>query len=138
MVLQLISGLCTLMMGVVHHNCTDGLCTLTTYLKISSHFLLFQFCLNAVSYLLIYVASYEFICAQSPHSMKGLLVGTFFAIKGVFQLLGVLLLYAPIGGGCNIGYQFPICGFIYYLINVVISSIGIIAFVLVARKYQYR
>ena len=138
MVLHLISGLCTLLMGVANHNCAKESCTLASYFKISSHFLLFQYSFNAVRYLLIYVASYEFICAQSPHSMKGLLVGTFFAIKGVFQLLGVLLLYAPIGVGCNIGYHFPVCGFIYYLINVVVALIGIIAFVFVARKYQYR
>ena len=138
MVLHLISGLCTLLMGVANHNCAKESCTLTSYFKISSHFLLFQYSFNAVRYLLIYVASYEFICAQSPHSMKGLLVGTFFAIKGVFQLLGVLLLYAPIGVGCNIRHHFPVCGFIYYLINVVVALTGIIAFVLVARKYQYR
>ena len=138
MVLYLISGLCTLVMGVANHDCAAEHCTLTTYLNISSHFLLFQFFLNAIGYLLIYIASYEFICAQSPHSMKGLLIGTHFAIKGVFQLLGVFLVFLPIGFRCNIGYHFPICGFIFYLINVVIAFNGIIAFVLVVRKYQYR
>ena len=138
MVLCLISGLCTLLMGVAKHNCANESCTLTSYFKISSHFLLFQYSLNAVSYLFIYVASYEFICAQSPHSMKGLLIGTFFAIKGIFQLLGVLLLFIPIRFRCNSGYHFPICGFIYYLINVLVALTGIIAFVLVTRKYQYR
>ena len=35
-------------------------------------------------------------------------------------------------------YNFPVCGFVYYLINVVIALIGIIAFLIVARWYQYR
>ena len=30
------------------------------------------------------------------------------------------------------------CGFVYYLINVVIALIGIIAFLFVTRRYQYR
>ena len=136
MVLLLISGLCTLVMGVANRNCASESCTLTSF-KISPHFLLFQFSLNAVSYLLIFIASYEFVCAQSPHSMKGLLIGTFFAIKGVFQLLGVVL-YSVIGVRCDVKHRFPICIFVYYLINIVIALIGLVAFVLVARKYQYR
>ena len=86
MVLRLISGLCTLLMGVANHNCaaSDDSCKLTSYFNINPHFLLFQYSLNTIGYLLIYVPSYEFICAQSPHSMKGLLIGTFFAIKGIF------------------------------------------------------
>ena len=137
MVLRLISGFCTFLMGLVNHNCSSKLCSLTSYFNISPHFLLFQFILNAVSYLLIYIASYEFVCAQSPQSMKGLLIGTFFAIKGVFELFGVVL-YLAVGIGCSLRYHFPICGFIYYFINVVIALVGIIAFVFVARRYQYR
>ena len=137
MVLCLISGLCTLIMGVANHNCVSELCTLTSYLSVSPHFLLLQFSVNAVSYLLIYIASYEFVCAQSPQSMKGLLIGAFFAIKGIFQLLGVVL-YLTVGIRCSLKYHFPVCGFIYYLINVVIAMIGIIAFGFVARRYQYR
>ena len=136
MVLLLISGLCTLVMGVANRNCASESCTLTSF-KINPHFLLFQFSLNAVSYLLIFIASYEFVCAQSPHSMKGLLIGTFFAIKGVFQSLGVVL-YSVIGVRCSVKHHFPICIFVYYFISIVIALIGLIAFVLVARKYQYR
>ena len=137
MVLCLISGLYTLIMGVANHNCVSESCTLTSYLIVSPHFLLIQYGLNAVSYLLISIASYEFVCAQSPHSMKGLLMGTFFAIKGIFQLLGVVL-FLTVGIRCSLKYRFPVCGFIYYLINVVIALIGIIAFGFVARRYQYR
>ena len=140
MALCLISGFCTLVMGVAkHNNCANEPCTLNSYLNniISPHFLLIQYGLNAISYLLLYIASYEFVCAQSPQSMKGLLIGTFFAIKGIFQLLGVVL-YLGVGLGCNLRHHFPICRFIYYLINVVMALIGIITFALVARRYQYR
>ena len=70
--------------------------------------------------------------------MKELLIGTFYAIKGVFQLIGVIAVLTPGAIWCKSGGKFPICGFVYYLINVVIALIGIIAFVLVARRYRYR
>ena len=138
MVMFLLSGLCTLLMGSFGHNCTTESCSVIGYLKVSKHFLVIQSSLNAIGYMLFNIATFEFICAQSPHSMKGLLIGTFFAIKGVFQLIGVVAVFTPVVALCTSKTQFPTCGFIYYLINVAIALIGIIAFVLVARKYQYR
>ena len=88
--------------------------------------------------MLFNVATFEFICAQSPYSMKGLLIGTFFAIKGVFQLIGVIAVLTPVTVWCGSHDEFPICGFIYYLLSIVILLIGIIAFTIVARRYQYR
>ena len=48
-------------------------------LGISVHYLILPYILNALNAMLFYTAIYEFICAQSPHAMKGLLVGTFFS-----------------------------------------------------------
>ena len=107
-------------------------------LNINSYWLTIQYFLNAVGYMLLYIAVYEFICSQSPHAMKGLVIGTFFAIKGVFQLLGAVM-YLPFAVGWkNIVRNFPSCGFVYYLINAIIALIGIVAYTCVARKYQYR
>ena len=143
MILLLISCVCTLVMGLVKQNETSfddydhG--TLFSYCQISPFFVFFQYVLSAFWYMLFYIATYEFIFAQSPHSMKGLLIGTFFAIKGIFQLLGVLLLFMPIATSCHFsGTKFPICGFIYYLINIVVALVGIVAFIIVSRRYQYR
>ena len=152
MILLFISGLCTLAMTSTGHNCPrtydvnpynfsltdDSSSLLNSCFKVSLHFLILQNSLNAVGYTLLYIASYEFICAQSPHAMKGLVIGTYFAIKGVFQLLGVLAIYTPIGLSCKLQGNFPVCSFIYYLINIVIALSGIIAFMFVAKKYQYR
>ena len=65
-------------------------------------------------------------------------IGTFFAINGVFQLLGVVIIYLPFALRWNIVHSFPSCGFVYYLINVIIALIGIVAYTCVARQYQYR
>ena len=116
----------------------DSIINHVTTLNINSHSLIIQYSLNAMGYMLLYIAVYEFICSQSPHAMKGLVIGTFFAIKGVFQLLGVLLTYLPFAVGWNTALIFPSCGFVYYLINAIIAIIGIVAYTCVARQYQYR
>ena len=93
---------------------------------------------------LITTSALEFISAQSPHSMKGLLVGVFFAIKGLFQLSSAILLLpfslphswgmgqyssSPRAINCDFGYFFIICG---------LALIGLILFAIVAKCYRYR
>ena len=92
--------------------------------------------LTSMAYLFIYIPVIQFVCAQSPHSMKGLLIGTVFAIKGVFQLLGVVIImpfyfWKPL-------IQFPSCGFGYYLVNVFIAIVGLVVYTVAARRYKYR
>ena len=154
MILILLSTLSTSVMdayGHVHANVTT--CFLNDYpscyyradcsntlLHINSYCLVIQYFLNAVGYMLLYIAVYEFMCAQSLHVMKGLVIGTFFAIKGVFQLLGVLITYIPLAFAWpwNTASRLPSCGFVYYLINAIIALIGIVAYTYVAWQYQYR
>ena len=149
MIFILLSILCTSVMDayghVVHANVTgcflhddlfsdyDGMT-----LDINSYWLVVQYSLNAVGYMLLYIAVYEFICSQSPHAMKGLVIGTFFAIKGIFQLLGTVIIITFALGWKDILRSFPSCGFVYYLINAIIALIGIVAYTCVARQYQYR
>ena len=149
MIFILLSILCTSVMDayghIVHANVTvcflhddlfsdyDG-----TILDINSYWLAIQYSLNAVGYVLLYIAVYEFIYSQSPHAMKGLVIGIFFAIKGIFQLLGPVIIIPFALGWKDILRRFPSCGFVYYLINAIIALIGIVAYTCVARKYQYR
>ena len=148
MIFILLSALCTLSLdiyGHVHAKITS--CFLSDdpvndlnsdiTLNISPYYLIIQYSLNAIGYLLLYTATYEFICAQSPQAMKGLIIGTFFAIKGIFQLFGVAVIFASFTDW-NLAHSFPSCGFVYYLINVVIAFAGIVAYTWVARRYQYR
>ena len=69
--------------------------------------------------------------------MKGLMIGTFFAIRGTFQLLGALVFYFPFLGWKSTS-SFPSCGFIYYLVNMIIVVFGMIAYIWIARKYRKR
>ena len=49
-----------------------------------TNYLILQLTLSALSNMLIYIGVLEFICSQSPTSMKGLLIGLMYAIKGLF------------------------------------------------------
>ena len=69
--------------------------------------------------------------------MKGLLIGTFFAVKGMFQLISVMITLV-LFTRWNFQTFFPSCGFVYYLVNIIIAVIGLMAYSWVAKRYQYR
>ena len=103
-------------------------------LQLSPYILIIQNFLIAVAYILIYGGVFEFICAQSPHSMKGVLIGIFFAVKGLFQLIGVLGILLPF----SFWQTSPRAGLVYFLVNIVISVVGVATFTVAAKRYQYR
>ena len=94
--------------------------------------------------LLVIATTLEFISAQSPQSMKGLLVGVFFAIRGLFQFLNSisiipLSLKQPWASEEMIEHP-PItnCGFVYLLLTCVTGLTGLILFSVAAKRYKYR
>jgi peptide/histidine transporter 3/4 len=100
----------------------------------SSALYVIQLALSALSHMLIYTGAFEFICSQSPHSMKGLLIGVLYAIRGLYQLVAALLTLPYI-----ILDTSPLsCGLYFYLVNTVIGVIGVITYMVVARRYRYR
>ncbi len=98
---------------------------------ITIYILIIQEVLVAVAYVFIYGGVFEFICAQSPHAMKGFLHGIFFAL---FQLIGVLGVFVPF----TFWWDSPRVGLVYFLVNIVISVAGVVAFIVAAKRCQYR
>ena len=94
--------------------------------------------------ILVFTTALEFISAQSPHSMKGLIVGLFITVKGLFQLLGSLALLPfslkVIWGSEYMREHPPVtnCGFGYLLFTCVVALLGLILFSIVAKRYKYR
>ncbi len=103
-------------------------------LHLSPFILIIQQVLVAVAYVFIYGGVFEFICAQSPHSMKGFLIGILFAIKGLFQLIGVLGVLLPF----SFWQTSPKAGLVYFLVNIFISVARVVVFIIAAKRYQYR
>ncbi len=93
-------------------------------------------CLYSLSILLFQIAYYEFICSQSPNSMKGFLIGLSFAINGAFQVLFSILL--TIISHIQLSTPHLSCGLVYYLICISLAAASLLLYVYFARKYQPR
>ena len=90
---------------------------------------------------LVTVTIFEFISAQSPHSMKGLLLGTYFAITGVYQFISSITFVPFISYKFQTnGHQLPHTGclFGYSLYVCIIAFIGLVVFTVAAKCYRYR
>ena len=84
------------------------------------------------------VTLFEFISAQSPHSMKGLLLGTYYAINGLFQFVSsIALVLFTSNNFLLIPSKFG-CLFGYLLVTCVIAIVGFILFLVAAKWYKYR
>ena len=159
-VISMAGVLCLLITDLVGHfyyhhqphleNSTNGTCLFTSPLQysvdkkptiLSMHWgVNIPSCvLMSLGSLLVRATTFEFISAQSPHSMKGLLVGIFFAIKGLFQFIGVVTIFPfaipRIWDHINAVTN---CGFGYYLFTIVVALIGLVVFLVVVRRYKYR
>lgn len=84
--------------------------------------------------MLVSTSVLEFICSQSPHSMKGLLIGFLYAIKGLNEMVATSLTI-PFAA---VNASHPSCGLYYYLVNIAIGLIAVLVYVWVARRYRYR
>ena len=95
--------------------------------------------LNGIASPLINITVLEFISAQSPHTMKGLLLGVFYAFRGLFITLGCVATF-PFAQEKLWGDHRGIfdCGFYYYLNNSVLGVIGLVVFLMAARRYRNR
>ena len=96
--------------------------------------------LISISPMLITTTALEFISAQSPHSMKGLLVGMMFAIKGLFQLTSAILVlpFSIPNYWSTLNPRHLNCGFSYLLIVSGLALFGLVVLSIVAKRYRYR
>ena len=85
--------------------------------------------------LMLKVTSLEFILAQSPAGMKGLLFGLWYAVTGIGNLIGYNLPLAFI----KIPSQaIPGCEFYYLLATLVLAIVVFVLFSFTARWYKLR
>ncbi len=101
----------------------------------SMYILLSQHILLSITHMLLYIGVWEFICCQSPQSMKGLLFGLFFAIRAFYQFLALLLLYPFIYEWSSTPAN---CSLTYLLVNLTIGLVSLSVYSIVARRYTYR
>ena len=90
-------------------------------------------CFYGIAFALIYPTSLAFTIAQSPHEMRGLMVGLWYAAQGVGFIITINSKYLL---ACK---QEAICQNVYYFIaKSVIILIILIVFLVLARRYKLR
>ena len=99
------------------------------------YFFTSQHVLSAVVNMLLDIAVLEFICSQSPYSMKGLLLGIFFSVKSLFQGIAIASV-VPFGAAWKICLLS--CGSGFYLMYVILGVLELVLFIYVAKRYKYR
>ena len=99
------------------------------------YFFITQHVLSALADMLLDIAVLEFICSQSPYSMKGLLLGIFFSIMSLFQRIAVISVI-PIGTVWKI--ESLSCGSGFYAMYIVIGLLEFVLFSCVSKRYKYR
>ena len=99
------------------------------------YFFTTQHVLSALANMLFDIAILEFICSQSPYSMKGLLLGSFFSIRFFFQGIAVVSI-VPFGTVWKI--ESLSCGSGFYAMYIVIGLLEFVVFSCVSKRYKYR
>ena len=99
--------------------------------------LLLEF-LSITSVLFFYVGSIQFYCAQIPYTMKGLVIGIFYVLSGLFILFSQALLLPFNAQSLAWGTGTLSCGFWYLITRMAYMVIMIIAAALVMRCYKTR
>ena len=152
LVVMVLSLICTFVMDVVVHvNNTEYLpqCLFKLTVNISMnvsdfkppplyqnvYFFSTQHVLSALADMLFDIAMLEFICSQSPYSMKGLLLGIFFSIRSFFQGIAVVSI-VPFGTVWKI--ESLSCGSGFYAMYIVIGLSEFVLFSCVSKRYKYR
>ena len=99
------------------------------------YFFTTQHVLSALANMLFDIAVLEFICSQSPYSMKGLLLGIFFSIRSFFLAMAIISI-VPFGVYWKM--ESLSCGSGFYAMYIVIGLLEFVIFSCVSRRYKYR
>ena len=108
----------------------------TSTLNLSPYLNIIPYILYELSYMILSISLIEFIIAQSPHSMKGVLIGFYYVLY--FGLSGILLLVEFL-----VFKKYPVhnslsSGTVYYIITLFFALLSTIGYILTSRRYKLR
>ena len=87
--------------------------------------------------IVLHASKLQFICAQAPYNMKGLLIGLSYMLWMMFTALGTVLFDVWLNGWLEALYT-PTCGIWFYLCTLVISIALSILLLWIVRWYKKR
>lgn len=105
-------------------------------LQLSPYLIFIPTFLYDISYTMFTITLFEFIIAQSPYSMKGVLIGIYYVIRfgigGLFDAVERYVFSFPTTG------HLLSCGTANYLTVTACALLSLLLFTIVACKYKYR
>ena len=103
--------------------------------SISRYWLCIPSVFSAISYFLLYKAGMEFLCSQSPFSMRGLLMGVTYSLIAIFIVVhfGLRYIYRYFNSFKQIS-----CGTWYFMDSAILSAALIVIACVVSRWYSKR
>lgn len=106
---------------------------------LSFYWITFPEALNGLSLFVLLLAGMEFVCAQVPFYMKGLVFGISYAVFGFGTLIQTTLLFPFLYVKETVWENAPLtCGIWYFLIQTVIVLVCFVGMMVVIRGYKNR
>ena len=87
----------------------------------------------------MFVLGFEFICAQSPNTFKGFMIGLLYAVQGIFALLAALVI-VPFNGSQDFNHRQGTvhCPYGFFSLQIGLCVVALIIYGLITHKYQQR
>ena len=142
LVIILIGNLLNLTVDTIEHlhsNNTQCMFSDTSHgsansLSIPLYWLLIPTIVSGVGQTLVACSSLEFVMAQSPNRMRGVMMG----LTTVFIGFGCLVLYGLQRVLAHFSNATPSCGFYYYLVLSILLILLLVMFTIAAKRYKLR
>ena len=94
--------------------------------------------LNSISFVLLGIGTLEFICSQTPYSMRGLIFGAAYGSAAIFSLIGYGISELFTRHLIDWGTGIISCGFWYLLSIVLLMVIHSAVLLILIRHYKRR
>ena len=86
----------------------------------------------------LYATLFEFLCAQTPYAMKGLIIGLMLASCLSLSLALANATFTMWTHAWSPPVTYPTCAFWFYLFIIVVTVVGLVMFGIVAKWYKKR
>ena len=103
-------------------------------LTVSLYWLLISEIVIGIGYVLVICSSLEFVMAQSPNRMRGVMMGLATVLNGS----GHFMNYGLVKILKHFNSVTPSCGFYYYLVLSILLILSLVLFTIAAKRYKLR
>ena len=107
----------------------------TSFLPVPLYWPVISDVISSIGTTIATCCSVEFIMAQSPNTMRAVMMGIAITLFGVYYLIHHGLLYGLLK---HSSYSSLSCGFYYYLVLSILTILSLVLFAIAAKRYKLR